>query len=159
MMQADTTSKTARQRPLFVLLVLLAAVAARAGTLTKGPCLLRVYQDRVALMWETDRAGPWRVHYNRPGTSGAYVESVGAKFEPERKAAPRVVYIHKVWIEHLRPGQHYQYRIAGAGGPSDTYTFRTVPSKVDEVTFIVYGDSRSHPDRHRRLVERMIRIS
>lgn len=129
-----------------------------ARVITKGPCLLRVYQDRVALMWETDTEGPWGVRYGPPGTPGTYLASVGTRFEPKRKAAPRVVYIHKVWIERLRPGQVYLYRIIGAGGASDIHTFQTVPLRADAVTFIVYGDSRSHPDRHRKLVERMIAI-
>lgn len=154
----STRSRFTREALLCLSMVLPGAAVAPAGTITKGPCLLRVYQNRVALMWESDSSGPWRVHYGPPGASQSSVESAGAKFEPKRSAAPRAVYIHKVWIEHLRPGQVYRYRIVGEGGASDTCAFRTVPAKADEVKFIVYGDSRSHPDHHRRLVERMIRL-
>jgi transposase InsO family protein len=41
---------------------------------------------------------------------------------------------------------------------SPTHELRTIPSKTDEVTFVVYGDSRGHPEHHRMLVERMIRV-
>lgn len=109
-------------------------------------------------MWETDTEGPWGVRYGPPGTRGVYLESFGTRFEPKRRAAPRAVYIHKVWIEDLRPGRVYLYRIVGPTEHSDLHRFQTVPLRADAVTFIVYGDSRSHPDRHRKLVERMIAI-
>jgi len=156
--QGPARSRFAREALLCLFMVLLEAAVVSAGTITKGPCLLRVYQNRVALMWESDSSGPWRVYYGPPGASQSRLESAGMRFEPKRRAAPRAVYIHKVWIENLRPGQVYQYRIVGDDRASDTYVFRTVAVRADEVKFIVYGDSRSHPDRHRRLVERMIRI-
>ncbi|MBN2133672.1 MAG: metallophosphoesterase [Sedimentisphaerales bacterium] len=143
---------------LCLFMALLGAAGASAGAITKGPCLLRVYQNRVALLWESDTEGPWRVSYGRPGATPSRLESTGMRFEPKGGRAPRAVTIHKVWLENLRPGQVYRYRIVGDGGASDIHTFRTVPAKAQEVKFIVYGDSRSHPDRHRRLVERMIRI-
>lgn len=159
----DCNTPGCRQRSLssLLLVVALLTMATRpAGSLaaiTKGPCLLRLYQTRAALMWETDTEGPSAVMYGKNGQPNLSIES-----HPEtvshRTAGGHDAFIHKVWIEDLDPGQVYHYRIAGAGFSSDAYRFRTVPSKTDEVTFVVYGDSRSHPEHHRKIVEQIIEI-
>jgi len=144
-----------------LLLVSLLSVAARPtrslAAITKGPCLLRIHQTRAALMWETDTEEASAVTYGKSGQPAMSVDS-----HPERVLHQTThgdgAFIHKVWIEALEPGQIYHYRIAGAGLLSPTYEFRTVPSKTDRVTFTVYGDSRSHPEHHRKLVEQMIKI-
>ena len=139
-----------------LLVVFLSIVTSPATTLadiTKGPCLLRVYQTRAALMWETDTEGAATVTY---GTNGKPALSV--KSHPEKVPHENDAFIHKVWIENLEPGQVYKYRIADIGSSSSTYRFRTVPSRTDAVTFVVYGDSRSHREHHRKLVEQMIKI-
>ena len=129
------------------------------GRITKGPCLLRLYQDRAALMWETDTESPWSVYYGRKGKLDTDIESAAEKVVPggPTDGGPKTVYIHKVWIEGLKPGQAYHYRIVGSGVRSDAYEFRTVPLETDEVRFIVYGDSRTQVDVHRRLVEQMMK--
>lgn len=129
------------------------------GRITKGPCLLRVYQDRAALMWETDTEAPWGVYYGKNGKLDTHIDSVAEKVVPGGPAdgGPKTVYIHKVWVEDLTPGQAYYYRIVGSDVRSDAYEFRTVPAETDEVRFIVYGDSRTQADVHRRLVEQMMK--
>lgn len=129
------------------------------GRITKGPCLLRVHHDRVALMWETDTEAPWSVYYGRKGKLDTDIESTAEKVVPggPTDGASKALYIHKVWIEGLKPGQAYHYRIVGSGARSDAYEFRTVPLETDEVRFIVYGDSRTQVDVHRRLVEQMMK--
>jgi predicted phosphodiesterase len=120
--------------------------------LTKGPFLLGVYPDRAALMWETDSAGPCKLYYGRDGKLDKYIESVPLTNQSINKG----FFIHKVWLEDLEPGRFYDYRVTGPGVEDKIYSFHTVPAKTDEVRFIVYGDSRSHPVIHRRLVEQMI---
>jgi predicted phosphodiesterase len=131
----------------------------KPAKITKGPALLRDYQDRAAIMWETDAEGPFRLYYSTSTKRTDYVESGGEKIE--YKAAkttkePRIAFIHKVWLDDLEPGQFYTYHIAGAGLQSKTYQFRTAPSDANEVTFIVYGDSRTDPKAHRKLVQLMM---
>jgi predicted phosphodiesterase len=131
-----------------------------AGHITKGPCLLRVDRDRVALMWETDTPGPSGVSYGANGKLDAYRDSSaetvvygGSLFGGGRNT----VYVHKVWIDNLLPGRTYGYRITGPDVRSEAYTFRTVPAASDEVRFIVYGDNRTQSRVHRRLVEQMLK--
>jgi len=148
----------ARQtRPLLLcLIVFLTIVGCSACTLaglTKGPCLLRVYQTRAALMWETDTNDTSILTYGRGGRLTSSVESY-----PEEIPHQSDAFIHKVWIENLKPGQVYHYCITDAGSSSITYSFRTVPPRADAVTFVVYGDSRGHPEHHRKLVEQIIKI-
>ncbi len=129
------------------------AAQAAPGQITKGPCLLRVMQDRVALMWETDTKQPSGVSYARKGEPEAYRESTADKVTYGSTTA----YIHKLWIEGLRPGRTYGYRITGPGIRSETFEFRTTPAETNDVRFIVYGDTRTQPEVHRKLVEQMMK--
>jgi len=133
-------------------------LAGAEGRITKGPCLLRVYEDRAAVMWETDTHGQWGVSCGTRGRPDRYVVSTAEKVTYNSKlfgGQPKTAYIHKVWIDGLISGRTYTYRIVGPDVRSDVYRFRTVPPKADEVRFIVYGDSRTQPDVHRQLVKQM----
>jgi hypothetical protein len=135
-------------------------LTASQGRITKGPCLLRVYQDRAALMWETDVEGQWGVSCGTPGKHDRFFVSAAEKVTYGGKSADggsKVAYIHKVWLENLSPGRTYAYRIVGPDVRSDVYRFRTTPARTDEVRFIVYGDSRTQADIHRRLVQQMMK--
>lgn len=126
----------------------------KPAKITKGPCLLRVYQDRAAIMWETDTEGSYRLYYGNSANLGSHVESRGEKVRseiPRQSKNVKGAFIHKVWLDDLEPGRLYTYRIAGQGLSSKTYQFRTVPAETDEVTFIVYGDTRTNPETHRKL--------
>jgi len=131
------------------------------GEITKGPMLLRVYQNRAAVMWETNLQGAFRINYGKEGKPEKYVESEGEKVQYKiskvlQPAVERTAFIHKVWLEDLEPGAAYSYRVTGPGIESSVYKFRTVPSETDRVRFIICGDSRSQPDVHRKLVKLMI---
>jgi len=144
-----------------------AAIPARAElrqgrpAITKGPVLLRVYQDRAALMWETSTAGACKLHYGKAREAREYVEStpeeVSYEVKEDDKTVKRTAYIHKVWLEDLEAGQVYRYRVTGPEVRSRAHRFRTAPVDTDKVRFIVYGDSRSNPRTHRKLVELMIK--
>ena len=131
--------------------------------LTKGPVLLRVSQNRAALMWEADAEGFGELSY---GVGEQLEKHISA--EPERveyrirsKGGARkkkTAFIYKTWLDGLEPGRFYYYRITGPDTQSKTYTFRTtLPADNDEVTFAVYGDCRTYPSRHRKIVEQIIK--
>jgi predicted phosphodiesterase len=124
-----------------------------AGHITKGPCLLRVQQDRVALMWETDTKEPSGVSYGPKGEPQVHRQSTGERATYWGTTA----YIHKLWIEGLQPGRSYDYRITGPDLCSETFEFHTTPAETNEVRFIVYGDTRTQPQVHRKLVEQMMK--
>lgn len=137
-------------------------LAGAEGRITKGPCLLRVYQDRAAVMWETDAQGQWGVSCGTQGQADRYVVSTAEKVEYYSRLSDRqakTAYIHKAWIDGLLPGRTYTYRIVGPDVRSDFYRFHTVPPKADEVRFIVYGDSRTQPNVHKQLVKQMIKCN
>ncbi|MHC4293830.1 MAG: hypothetical protein ACYSTX_05990, partial [Planctomycetota bacterium] len=127
--------------------------------LTKGPLLLRVSQNRVALMWEADAEGFGELSYG----VGEQLENL-ISVEPERveyrirsKSGARqkkTAFIYKTWLEDLQLGQKYYYRI---DKQSEIYSFQTPSGSSDEVRFVVYGDCRSYPVRHRRIVEQIIK--
>jgi acid phosphatase type 7 len=131
------------------------------GRVTKGPCLLRVYQDRAAVMWETDAPGQWGVSCGTQGQHDRYVVGAAEKvtYLGASGGKAKTAYIHKVWIDGLLPGRTYTYRIVGSEVRGDVYEFRTAPAETDTVRFIVYGDSRVQPDMHRQLVRQMIKCN
>ena len=138
------------------------------ATVTKGPVLLRVSEDRAALMWETEVSGPGNVFYGRGNLLNEKVttEPIQVEYGSNKKAA----FIHKTWLENLQPGQTYSYRVTSQRTPvlqrivtlgrsriqSKVYEFRTVPEDANEVTFLVYGDTRTRPKVHRRIAEQML---
>jgi len=148
--------------------VVLTAVGGCAGV-TKGPVLLRVSEDRAALMWETEVEGPGKVLYSQDNSLRKKVttEPIRVEYKINKKAA----FIHKAWLENLEPGREYNYRVTGQRAPilqriaklgrssiqSKVYKFRTVPADTNEVTFLVYGDSRTDPKTHRKVVEQMMK--
>ena len=102
-------------------------------------------------MWETDTKQPSGVSYGPKGGPHAYRQSTAERAGYRGTTA----YIHKLWIEDLRPGRTYEYQITGPDIRSETFEFRTTPAETDEVRFIVYGDTRTQPQVHRKLVEQM----
>jgi predicted phosphodiesterase len=127
--------------------------------ITKGPALLRVYQDRAAIMWENDIEGPCKVYYSTSTGQTDHVVSPGQKIQymsDKQGKDIKTVFIHKVWLDDLEPGQSYTYYIAGPSLQSQTYQFQTVPANAHEVRFIVYGDCRNQNEIHRKLAQLMM---
>jgi len=142
--------------------VALAIVLAGCARITKGPFLLRATQNRAALMWETDTEGLGKVSYGtgRQLKNHIVVEPERVEYRIRSKGGARqkkTAFIYKTWLDNLQPGQVYDYRITGPWTQSSVYSFRTVPADTDEVTFVVYGDCRTYPDRHRKIVEQIIK--
>ncbi len=131
------------------------------GGITKGPMLLRAYQTRAAIMWETGSERPCKLLYGKEGKLTDQIESKGEKVqyrssETGKGKIERTVFIHKEWLKGLEAGTVYGYQITGEAIKSEVYKFRTAPIKADRVRFIVYGDSRTRPEFHRKLVKLMI---
>ena len=150
--------------PLLILvsLVILPAESVLAR-ITKGPFLLRVYQNRAALMWETDTKGNGKLLYctdvkEKPNRIVTRPQSMQYEIRQEpNNVVQKTVFIHKTWLKNLQPGRPYFYRIVDSESESDFYSFRTVPADTNEVNFIVYGDSRTNPEIHRKIVEQIIK--
>lgn len=151
--------------PLLCLTAALLVVLSAAGgcaKITKGPFLLRTSQNRAVLMWETDTEGLGKVSYgtDRQLKNHIVVEPECVEYqirENGRTPHKKTAFIYKTWLTNLKPGRFYYYRITGPQTQSSVYSFRTVPADTDEVTFVVYGDCRTYPDRHRKIVEQIIK--
>ncbi len=144
---------------LLVSLVIFSADSAPAQ-ITKGPFLLRVYQNRAAVMWETDTQGSGKLLYSTNKEKPNYIVTEPQRVQYETRHHPnnvvrKNVFIHKTWLENLQPGQLYFYRIIDSESESDFYSFRTVPADTNEVNFVVYGDSRTHSETHRKIAEQI----
>jgi len=144
---------------LFIVSLFLQAFATAA--ITKGPVLLRVNQDRAAVMFETDTPGlgkiicngPW--FFNKEYTTTPDIVTREPKTEDSSPAAK--VCIHKAWMDGLKPDRPYRYRVIEPEKDSTEHRFRTIPAKTRNFRFVVYGDTRSRPERHRRVVEQIIK--
>jgi Calcineurin-like phosphoesterase/Purple acid Phosphatase, N-terminal domain len=132
-------------------LLLVGPVCAQVPTgpqIVVGPYLQHVTQTSIAIMWET----------GGPATS---VVEYGLKAPPDRKAeAPGTGAIHEVALQGLEPETQYVYRVLsadGAGGQtaSDVFTFGTAVQPTTPFAFAVVGDSRTYPDRWKRICQRV----
>lgn len=98
-------------------------------------------RDAITVMWETNEPTAGEIRY------GTTPELDKRAVEPE----PRRV--HELRLTDLLPRTRYYYRVACGDVMSDRFTFRTPPLPGEPWRTVVYGDSRSFPDRHRRAVE------
>lgn len=152
----------------FAFLVLALTLPCHAK-ITKGPFLLRVSTNRVALMWETDTAGPGKLYYGKDTLLKNHIITKPELIEYEvqtnsQQVVKKTVFIHKSWIGNLQPGRTYSYYVTDTAavsanaslGPGKVYKFNTPSHNLDEVKFVIYGDSRFNPRIHRQIVEQII---
>jgi len=158
-------SRSLLTSPIVSLTVILAVVLAADNTfakITKGPFLLHLSEDRAALMWETDIEGPGKISYGKNQKLEKCIDTIPERVEYElqkaqKPAVKEIAFIHKVWLKELEPGETYTYNVADGQDKSESYEFRTAPAKTSEVRFVVYGDSRSRPQTHRKIIEQIIK--
>jgi predicted phosphodiesterase len=104
----------------------------------KGPFVSQVTSDSATITWETDVAAQSTVYY-------------GAGSAPETAVSdPVPVTLHKVVLTGLEAGVLYAYR-ATSGMTDQTGTFKAAPRAEQPFRFVVYGDTRSDPETHRRV--------
>lgn len=115
--------------------------------LTAGPYIVKMGTDSVTIMWQTDIPAVARIVVHNTRSTGEYMMSKPARLDSLK-------------IAGLSPDTHYTYRIwvcnsrrLSKGVATDS--FQTFPAKPRPVTFAVYGDTRSNPDRHARVVNAM----
>ncbi len=129
---------------LVALALLLAPTGASAGLyIVWGPVLGDLTSTSAQLAWYT----------NIPSYS--YVEVDG---QPVARGGP--LQAHKVLLKGLQPGTHYYYRlVAEADGQQATsrrYRFTTPAAGLTAFTFCAYGDTRSNPADHAKVVKAMM---
>jgi acid phosphatase type 7 len=126
-----------------VLAVLLWTTTAHAGRgLQKGPYQQNVTSSSITILWETDDAVPATLRVTGPGFDRTI--DVPAKRKQE------------VVVTGLESSTRYAYEVR-AGSIVEGGELATAPPEGVQVpfTFVVYGDTRSQRDPHRRIVERI----
>ncbi len=124
----------------------LAPAAALAGPyrFVKGPYVQGLTSSEVVVRWEGSEALPGRVVVEGPeGRAEASTE--------ERTP------FHGVEVRGLRAATRYAYRVEAGGATSAEGSFTTAPEGDAPFTFVAYGDNRSDPAAHERVVKGILR--
>lgn len=138
--------------PLFALFLLVPLVtlaqqpAPRPLAFHVEPYLQLPTTNGMTIMWETTLPTPSRVEYGLTPELGQVRDD----------AQP--VTLHQVRLGGLQAGTAYYYRVRSDTLVSRVYRFRTAPPPgTTRFKVAVYGDSRSNPAMHRRVVEQIAR--
>jgi predicted phosphodiesterase len=88
-----------------------------------------------------------------PGVEAGTVVIGKDRFRAEvRPLDDRADRLHEVALRELQPGAEYAYTVE-CGGSSYRGSFKTAPTDAPEFRFVIYGDTRSLPERHRAISE------
>jgi acid phosphatase type 7 len=108
--------------------------------LLKGPIVQDVQKDRATLTWVTRRL------------AGQYSKEPGGQEIPISEE----IY-HQTEISKLEPGTRYHYNL-NQYGTDASGTFSTAPASGETpFFFIIFGDTRTRHDVHKKVVERVTR--
>lgn len=136
------------KKPLSALAVILLYAIALAQSdekLVKGPVVQNVAQDRATLTWVTQYPAGQRQF--PPGelrrTAKLPVDLTGNVY-------------HEVEVTGLEPGKHYDYDMSRYGVDA-TVHFSTAPSGPAPYSFVVFGDTRTRHDVHKKIIDLILK--
>lgn len=127
----------------FSMILLGVAAPALAEPFRKGPYLQNVSSSSITVVWESSPPEPGTVRLL--GVTPRIIE-----VEPDHEGLNEAV------IDGLEPGRRYRYAVDSAGKTVEG-EFATAPGPSSPFTFIIFGDTRSNVQAHRRVVERIRR--
>ena len=107
-----------------------------------------VTTSSITIVWETDVPSPGSVEYGETDRYGL------------RQDDAATAQIHAVTLSGLKPYTTYAYRVTNVNVPlSHGNTFRTAagPDQAN-FNFVVFGDTRSNPEVHQSVVNRIIQM-
>ncbi|MCE9579161.1 MAG: metallophosphoesterase, partial [Deltaproteobacteria bacterium] len=108
----------------------------------KGPYIQNAAPEAITILWETAEAVPGDVVVTGP--------------DGDHKATADDARRHEVVINGLQPATRYRYSVTSGGATRNgELTTPPAPGTDAPITFIVYGDTRSSTDSHRRVMERI----
>jgi len=139
-------------RPLgvFDLKEAVSAVARRKKVLDVAPYLQQLEPTEVTIKWQTQILPQAQVVFRKQGD--AKWTNKALEFEP---------LLHEVKINGLAPETKYEFYVDVATSEfgqvkSQGATFKTPPTQSDSVTFAVYGDTRTFPLDHEKVISAMV---
>ena len=116
-----------------------------------GPVLGTVGEDFVAITWMTTRAVGFDLRY-----SLARVYDATGQWE-ETLTFERHEGVAEIWLQDLMPGSTYRYQLVFYEGdavyPTEVGSFGTLERDARSFSFVVYGATRSFPDRHKLVAD------
>lgn len=131
-----------------------------------GPYVIDVTDTTARVQWVTDpnvrecRFAATGVRSANPEAARvSRSESLPVKVEVTTHPLPDAEdTLHVAALSGLKPNQTYRYAVSDSNGRTEGF-FRTAPAKDSRVPlkFIVYGDTRSYPERHQAVADAMLR--
>ena len=123
----------------------LPGLTAKSGAvpkITAGPYLVDMGSNAVTVMWQTDIPTVGKIVVSNGETTAEYTTTKPSRLDSLR-------------IKDLSPDSRYFYRLSVGSKSIASDAFRTFPVNPRPVSFAVYGDTRSNPDRHARVIKAM----
>jgi 3',5'-cyclic AMP phosphodiesterase CpdA len=125
-------------RRLLLLSIACAATLAAGQKVVGGPVVVNVTAGTATVVW--------------------VVESDQATLRAPAGAAPRVspsLRVEKTTLAGLQPNTRYEYDVGSADGVKGS--FKTPPNGAGPFQFVVFGDTRTRHDVHRRVIEAILK--
>ena len=107
----------------------------------RGPYLQHVTKNTIRILWQTNRPSNSIVRFGLEETLGYYQ----CGLEPTT--------FHEAELFLLSPETVYHYQVRSDGAQSNISTFATAPEADSPFTFVVYGDNRTRPVDHQKVVD------
>ena len=124
----------------FLPLLLLACAASipAADTVIGGPFVVNANARTATVVWivQTDQV------------------TVKAQGAAEQRSAP-ALHAESVTLTGLRPGTVYEYAVPGKEDLKGS--FKTPPAAGQPFEFVLYGDNRTRPDAHKKVIEAILK--
>jgi predicted phosphodiesterase len=116
-----------------------------------SPYLQTPSPTSIYICWKTDNGTASRVKY---GTTTSLGEVADGDYE---SIASQYIW-HSVKLTDLNPNTVYYYRYVIEDGESEIFKFKTLPTieaNNGHIRFAVYGDNRTYPEDHSRVINAM----
>jgi acid phosphatase type 7 len=121
---------------------------AHAIGIAKGPYLMHPTTSTITVCWISDTETTGTVTY------AVEPADPSASWKPATESAK--THFHRVRIAGLRPYARYAYRVTCDGQTSAPASFLTAAPPGRSFKFVAYGDTRTQPEKHRAVVDRIV---
>jgi hypothetical protein len=117
------------------------------------PYVQNISKTSATISWKSGDEGASRVEYGPTAAYGASAEGGVESVVGEGSRKLKKMNIVRARLVDLVPDTTYHYRVMLSSLAGEDRTFHTAPAGADAAfTFFVYGDSRSDPEAHGRVV-------